>query len=506
MTENFSKLTLVLIQLRPLFRQRIDFNELCFRSRERLVPVKILEESPIFHNLLVKLKFDGNEGIGLLSMVTKVACKVMILGMEMDFLSRPIVTEAIDYLVQLVIANPDQYVHVLKVIHRIIVSQPKETLTNSSLHQIIALATIHELGNEVKSDLRLSETLKHNLIRIGELIMPQNLAMNVMSKIMKDIAPKWRCSVVKKLFNYDLSLDFLPMFIHQFGPHCLSLIKDIVFEFKNARNLAQISGQLICSLFKTTSIKKKFTENEDIIDEILDCKVCKHEENGQENEDIQQFVMELFQRLVGHEDNGVKKLAVIYLLEPMSYHGLINQGCASLWLHCLDLGSEEIDCEFSKRIHYLLKDTNPDIEDVIIERLTEVKEQSDLDSDVVLKSLCKCIKNLSLVKETSTSFQQRLFDMAFDLITETKTHVTSFMIMSKEVKNLMLANLKHSTVKLAQRMTLKHPKDVIYEIMLVYNYDNISKFLVRQLPLLMTNLVFLSAHEGHGNILIFSHF
>ena len=177
--------------------------------------------------------------------------------------------------------------------------------------------------------------------------------------------------------------------------------------------------------------------------------------------------------------------------------------CASLWLHCLDSSDPEIYLNFSTRIHLLLlKGSNSDIEDVIIERLKEVQERINEEETRIDEALCKCIKNLSYVQSTSRNFQRNLFDLAFDLMTETKTHVNAFMIMSKEMKNLMLVNLKHSAMKLAQKMTVKNPKELIHDVMLAYNYDNISKFLERQLPLLMTNLVFLACQENLSKFIL----
>ena len=51
------------------------------------------------------------------------------------------------------------------------------------------------------------------------------------------------------------------------------------------------------------------------------------------------------------------------------------------------------------------------------------------------EALCHCVKHLSSVQ--STAFQKNLFDIAFDLITESKTHVSAFMIMAKEIHALM---------------------------------------------------------------------
>ena len=115
--------------------------------------------------------------------------------------------------------------------------------------------------------------------------------------------------------------------------------------------------------------------------------------------------------------------------------------CASVWLHCLDSIDALIYLNFSTRIHFLLPfgKPNPDIEELVIERLKELHERvmSNLDNpdDSLQEALCKCIKHLSSVQ--STTFQEHLFDLAFDLITESKTHVVAFMIMAKEIHALM---------------------------------------------------------------------
>ena len=158
---------------------------------------------------------------------------------------------------------------------------------------------------------------------------------------------------------------------------------------------------------------------------------------------------------------------------------------------------------FSKSIHFLLigKESKPEIEEVIIERLKEVKERLEKSrhwNEMFLENFCYCIKHLSYVQQASSMFKRHLFDLAFDLVTETQTHVSAFMTMSKEINNLMKANLKHATCRLAEKMTQKNPKDVVYDLMLVYRCDNISRFLERQLPILMTNLVFLASKKENG--------
>lgn len=60
------------------------------------------------------------------------------------------------------------------------------------------------MNKEMKPlDLRLSETLTHNLIRISDLVGHQSLALQIMSKVGKDVAPRWRMAFIKMIFNSD---------------------------------------------------------------------------------------------------------------------------------------------------------------------------------------------------------------------------------------------------------------------------------------------------------------
>ena len=66
----------------------------------------------------------------------------------------------------------------------------------------IFLIYFPELSSEIKAlDLRLSDTLLHNLIKIGDLVAPQSDALRIMSMVMKDVSPKWRMMFIRKLFQ-----------------------------------------------------------------------------------------------------------------------------------------------------------------------------------------------------------------------------------------------------------------------------------------------------------------
>ena len=110
-----------------------------------------------------------------------------------------------------------------------------------------------ELSSEIKAlDLRLSDTLLHNLIKIGDLVAPQSDALRIMSMVMKDVSPKWRMMFIRKLFqaeNAHLVLPSLPLFIHNFGPICHPLVKELLSDEKMnteaTRQLSKVSSLLL---------------------------------------------------------------------------------------------------------------------------------------------------------------------------------------------------------------------------------------------------------------------
>ena len=129
----------------------------------------------------------------------------------------------------------------------------------------IFLISFPELSSEIKAlDLRLSDTLLHNLIKIGDLVAPQSDALRIMSMVMKDVSPKWRMMFIRKLFqaeNAHLVLPSLPLFIHNFGLICHPLVKELLSDEKmNAEASRQLSK--VSSLLKFIYSEKatKFCE------------------------------------------------------------------------------------------------------------------------------------------------------------------------------------------------------------------------------------------------------
>ncbi len=254
-------------------------------------------------------------------------------NIDLDFLGRSCTVEAIDFLVQIVIKNPDLYQNVVKILWQMLNFQPRETLTQIALHQVIALTTFTEMSSEMKPlDLRLSETLMHNLIRISDLVELQSLAVKIMSMVGKEVAPKWRLSLLRKLFQSgqaSLVIESLHIFIHQFGHQCHPSVKELLanepLSPKDWIVLSVNAGNLFCSFHKKTTSHRKLQGTQ--IGEDLRCLICSGDKEPEESTTgHNELFMNLFQRLIGHDDNLVKVNTVVNLLKPMGKHQVINAG------------------------------------------------------------------------------------------------------------------------------------------------------------------------------------
>ena len=98
----------------------------------------------------------------------------------------------------------------------------------------------------------------------------------------------------------------------------------------NALDLLKIkaSGGILCALHKTTSIQRRVIENNEVVEDVL-CRTCSLQAypsaaKDEGSDEHTKFFMDLFPRLIGHEDQQVQMNTVMFLLKPMAFHGLIN--------------------------------------------------------------------------------------------------------------------------------------------------------------------------------------
>lgn len=227
----------------------IDYN--CF-LRLTHQSISVMETSPIWSNLTSDITLDTTAKLPNLASKTLLASKILIClndddnseVMELDFFGKNYISEAVEAMMEAIILEPTKlYPKILEILVAILNCQPKDTFTQNVLSQIVAIATVPFMASEVKlADLRLSETLMHNLIKVSGQCQPQNEALWLMASIMKDVAPKWRLSVVRKIFAASTTasdgllaasmITVLPLFAHNLGALAQPLILEILSGIK----------------------------------------------------------------------------------------------------------------------------------------------------------------------------------------------------------------------------------------------------------------------------------
>ena len=286
----------------------------------------------------------------------------------------------------------------------------------------------------------------------------------------------------------------LPFFAHHFGSNAHPFLIELLSQNFDLEVLSRYAGQLLCVFDKKTKIVRKVDVKNSIIEEVLVCKICSGDDSRStafKNLQVKTLFHEMLQKFIGHSDKQVQINVIKSLLVPMSNHGFIDADCASLWLHCLDGSDETIADSFSHHIQHVVKEGN---EEVIIERLEEAKARTLASKNGFQTIFCRCIKNINRV-EASEGFKKRLFQIAFDLMVDKRTHVSISMI-SKELKAMMNANPSHSTIQLAQVMCAsKSPKQIVELVTTVYRISNLRQFIEKQLPLLVTIVILQSCQK-----------
>ena len=478
-------------------------------SRPRLETIKVFEESANWMTMTSKLPQEENpfENLFWLSHLTrKIASHFQkdfkSVQVEFDFFGRVITHDMIEYLIEFVCKNPHRYEEALKIVENFNLVQSKDSFTQNTLNQIVAIASVPWMNGAMKPyDLRISETLVFNLIKVSDVVPRSKKSLSILSSLMKEVAPKWRLYVLRKAIEeseIDVTsvLESMPFFLHFLGTSSHPTIKKVLTEeeFSNSmlRILAQNSGSMFCAFSKKTKIQRKVVDG-DLI-EVLTCQVCDVDDESRKqcNEamdmdpQLSTLFKEVFQKLIGHEDQAVQKYVIQSLLKPMSKHKVIDSSIASLWLLCLDHSDNEVSMVFSKYINHLVCH-----EDILLERLGESKERAFNDQDYLYQEiLIRSLKNICQCKtKVSREFRQGLLEIILDLLMDQRTHVTTFMI-QEDIRGLIENFSVETTVKMAEKMCeAKNYKMILYYVQSLYKKLTMERFLKRQLPTLLATIL-----------------
>ena len=228
-----------------------------FRSSPIEALPKLANLSPTWHgltqhfsSLISQGELDCNMIVNFTQVAKGVFCKLLEMfdhiNVLVDFVPRSLVGEIIQVLLQHVISTPESkadYAVCCSIVANVLFFQPIETMTQSLLQQIVALATMPWMSGEVKLlDLRIGDTLTHNLIGASSKLRSDMdhdsflRSVALLSFPPKEVSPKWRIRAIKKAFSEGnvllrrMILDHMPVWMHNIGFSCHPMAKEILSE------------------------------------------------------------------------------------------------------------------------------------------------------------------------------------------------------------------------------------------------------------------------------------
>ena len=120
-------------------------------------------------------------------------------SVEVDFFGKDLLAKMVEDLTHDTLQHPGNYQQISTILHTLMVVQPIDTFTLNTLTSVLAVASMPGMGTEVKPlDLRLrSETLWHNLSKTN--VEMTEASLKILTRMVKDIAPKWRLTTLRKV-------------------------------------------------------------------------------------------------------------------------------------------------------------------------------------------------------------------------------------------------------------------------------------------------------------------
>ncbi len=449
---------------------------------------------------------------------------------EVDFFGKDTVQDMIDFIVRCVFSSSDVYAKCVSIVGKILFVQPKDTFTQPGLNMIVGLLTMCWMSGEVKfGDLRLGEAVAKNLIKSGEIAQPVKECVDLFVSISKEVAPKWRLNVIRKIIGTDSDrqlhvavVNNFPMLAHTFGALSYPLIKEIISQVLEIESdkilapaLAAQAGRIVCAFTKKTKLQRIGGV------ELILCPFCdegrflvsRDSLNDEAPTTIEANDLEILLKLIGHHEKSVST-NVLSMLKPMSNHIGFNITTASLWMHYLDTSEEKDSLLFSASIKYLITPawliksesgksaeevTRHDKEyfDLILDRLREATQRAmSVESILYQDAVCRCLKSIADLDVKIKIVDESVLDMLLDLLFSKKAHVTVFCVCEDLLRDKIMSHKLTFSTKLAIKMCDGNPKAVLDFVMALFKGVTLQKFVEKHLNYLMPQLVLQSARLG----------
>ena len=429
------------------------------------------------------------------------------------------------------------------IVTNILFFQPIETLTQSLLQQMVALATMPWMSGEVKlQDLRIGDTLTHNMVKVSSTLRddmdrdPLLQSVTLMSTPPKEVSPKWRLRVIRKAFSEDevilrrMIISQMPIWMHNIGFSSHPLAKEIISEALASNeksvllDLAKISGSLLCLFAKTTSLSKKQANYE------IFCSRChgNRQLTGSDSDRMipYQDVGDLF-KLIGNNDDDIK-VAILSLLRPMSNHVGVNETTVNLWIKYIEEMEDSPTLKFAIDIKVLfapavsLKQkpptpTHPEedppplkssshlvgweaqdaVAKILLQSLSDLCDRAKATRSVeFLDTLCRSLVNVG--SSRAPNVEEECTKLLMELIYSPITHVVTFNHAESFLRTKIAKYKSSMMIRLAEKMCASgsNPNVPLEFFMALFKSGHIRRLLNQYLHYLLPHLVLLSATKN----------
>jgi len=351
-------------------------------------------------------------------------------------------------------ANEDTFMLAIRVIKIILQVQPIEDMTQASLLQSVSVASFPWLAGMVKpADLRISETLGHNLASAASKLLAGNKnhvprwatsGLPLLANMQKDVGQRWRLQVLRRAFaEGDATMrqrmvNDLPVWLTCFGPSATTIIKEIVKEILSKEAdpgvleaLGGIGGRLLCAQARDLVVKR----HGEVF--IMKCHICDSKKGEVEKKTTVVLKMNEVEHLLGLVGATVPKARrkALSLVPALANHVGFSAQAARLFTNYLQDNDKMCVDKFSRQIHYLLKSTaGIDVTDngdrtaaAVITAVDEIVDAAageayvDEFNTAVVCRLVRC-----LARSTHAKVADKVMLRALDLVMSKKTFTQAF--------------------------------------------------------------------------------
>ncbi len=488
-----------------------------------------MSESPTWSritHLLSQHLASNEDSARLILVIVKIAKRVSFKAQtdapdSIAYLSKELVCQIVQELIQHVLQDPEdqeRYAANVQAFEEILYFQPLETLTQSLLQQILALATLPWMSGEVKlADLRVGDTLAHSMMATSSRQDAWLCSgISLVATMQREVCPKWRMHALKKAWAQGRLevrikiLEDLPNLLETFGTAMLPLSKEFIGQASSEGEktmlcaVAKTSGLLVCVQARQ-GLRKKMSDRE-----VVECRCCKRGLPPVAASRLTLTDVEHLLKLVGFHEVEVR-LHAIDLVGPLSVHVGFDASVTRLWLNYLQDEDEACFAKFCHNLPYLIDPSyspnasgDPTAADEPIEHFNAIPgwEEHEKVSELVAKALeelCETVSSPSRIDSLcrlfrcllrgNVSITERVVPLALNLALNSSTHAASFFHLSETLRSNQALIKNLLATKFAEKLVTKERNVILEHATVFFGYGSPKRFLVQQIRHILPALV-----------------